>query len=98
MCNSCQTPLCTHANHLGSASWITDKAGRPVQYIHYALYGELIDNQTPFGYDERFKFTGKERDKEIDYEFSWARFHGSISRIQTVTIISEDKWFVDLLG
>lgn len=29
-----------------------------------AAYGELIDNQVPYGYDERYKFTGKERDWE----------------------------------
>ena len=29
-----------------------------------AAYGELIDNQVHYGYDERYKFTGKERDWE----------------------------------
>ena len=29
-----------------------------------AAYGERIDNQVPYGYDERYKFTGKERDWE----------------------------------
>ena len=48
-----------HGDHLGSANWITDYTGAPIQYIHYAPYGELIDNQVPYGYDERFKFTGK---------------------------------------
>ena len=51
-----------HGDHLGSANWITDSKGYPVQYIHYAPYGELIANQRPCTYDERFKFTGKERD------------------------------------
>lgn len=54
----------THSDHLGSASWITDKTGKPIQYIHYAPYGEYIANQRDGGYDERFKFTGKERDSE----------------------------------
>ena len=31
-------------DHLGSANWITDAFGDPVQYIHYAPYGELIAN------------------------------------------------------
>jgi len=51
-----------HSDHLGSANWITDADGVPVQYIHYAPYGELIANQMATGYDERYKFTGKERD------------------------------------
>ena len=54
----------THGDHLGSANWITDYTGAPIQYIHYAPYGELIDNQVSYGYDERYKFTGKERDWE----------------------------------
>ena len=48
-----------HGDHLGSANWITDYTGAPIQYIHYAPYGELIDNQQATQYDERYKFTGK---------------------------------------
>ena len=51
-----------HGDHLGSANWITDAQATPVQYIHYAPYGELVANQTPLNYDERYKFTGKKRD------------------------------------
>ena len=48
-----------HGDHLGSANWITDYTGAPIQYIHYAPYRELIDNQQATQYDERYKFTGK---------------------------------------
>ena len=65
----------THFNHLGSASWITDVKGNPIQYIHYAPYGELIANQQTIGYDERYKFTGKERDWETGYDYFGARFY-----------------------
>ena len=64
-----------HGDHLGSASWITDADGKPVQYIHYAPYGEQIANQQTIGYDERFKFTGKERDWETGYDYFGARFY-----------------------
>jgi len=66
----------THSNHLGSASWITDVHGDPVQYIHYAPYGELLADQKPTGstYDERYKFTGKERDAESGYDYYGARY------------------------
>ena len=67
-----------HGDHLGSANWITDINGDPVQYIHYAPYGELIDNQAPYLYDERYKFTGKERDQETGYDFFGARYLSSI--------------------
>lgn len=64
-----------HGDHLGSASWITDYTGAPIQYIHYVPYGELIANQQMIGYDERYKFTGKERDAETGYDFFGARFY-----------------------
>ena len=67
-----------HGDHLGSASWITDYTGAPIQYIHYAPYGELIDNQVPYGYDERYKFTGKERDAETGYDYFGARYYASV--------------------
>lgn len=41
-----------------------------IQYIHYAPYGELIENQhIGSWYDERYKFTGKERDWETGYDY-----------------------------
>ena len=64
-----------HGDHLGSANWITDYTGAPIQYIHYAPYGELIANQQMIGYDERYKFTGKERDTETGYDYFGARFY-----------------------
>jgi hypothetical protein len=30
-----------HSDHIGSASWITDYNGQPIQYMHYAPYGQL---------------------------------------------------------
>ena len=66
----------SHSDHLGSANWITDYDGIPIQYLHYAPYGELIDNQQASGswYDERYKFTGKERDRETGYDMFGARY------------------------
>ena len=64
-----------HADHLGSANWITDRNGKPVQYIHYAPYGELVANQSSCDYNERYKFTGKERDAETGYDYFGARYY-----------------------
>ena len=61
-------------DHLGGAAWITDKDGFPVQYLHYAPYGEMVANQQISSYDERFKFTGKERDAETGYDYFGARY------------------------
>lgn len=64
-----------HPDHLGSASWITDTYGNPVQYLHYMPYGELYANQMTDHYDERYKFTGKEIDAETGYGYFGARYY-----------------------
>ena len=66
-----------HADHLGSATWITDSLGNPAQHLHYLPYGELWRNQKLTGYDERYKYTGKERDVETGYDYFGARHYTS---------------------
>ena len=65
-----------HSDHLGSASWITDGDGIPVQHLQYLPYGEPFVNQRAAGstYRERFTFTGKERDEETGYSYFSARY------------------------
>ena len=48
-----------------------------MQYIMYAPYGEELLNQHPFSYNERFTFTGKERDAETGYDYFGARYRES---------------------
>ena len=66
-----------HSDHLGSATWITNSVGTPVEYIHYMPYGELWVDQQATGYSERFKFTSKERDSESGYDYFGARYYSS---------------------
>ena len=63
-----------HSDHLGSASWITAGDGKPVQHLQYLPYGEPYVNQRVGGYNERFTFTGKERDEETGYSYFGARY------------------------
>lgn len=63
-----------HSDHLGSASWITEAGGKPVQHIQYLPYGEPFVNQRVGGYNERFTFTSKERDEETGYGYFGARY------------------------
>ena len=63
-----------HSDHLGSASWITDGDGKPVQHLQYLPYGEPFVNQRVSDYNERFTFTGKERDEETGYSYFGARY------------------------
>ncbi len=66
-----------HSDHLGSASWITNNTGLPVQHLLYLPFGEHFANEHSSGYDERFTFTGKERDAETGYYYHGARFNCS---------------------
>ena len=68
---------CYHSDHLGSATWITTKTGQPVEYLHYMPYGELWRDQRATSYNERFRFTGKERDSETGYDYFGARYYSS---------------------
>ena len=65
-----------HSDHLGSASWITDSIGIPIQHLQYLPYGEPYIDQRAAGtsYRERFRFTGKEKDKETGYGYFGARY------------------------
>ena len=65
-----------HADHLGSATWITDSVGDAAQFLQYLPYGEIWLNRN-CGYDERYKFTGKERDVETGYDYFGARYYTS---------------------
>ena len=66
-----------HSDHLGSASWISDGTGAAVQHLQYLPFGEHFVNEHSSGYDERFTFTGKERDAETGYYYHGARFNSS---------------------
>ena len=63
-----------HSDHLGSASWITDGTGSAIQHLQYLPYGEEFVNQRTAGYQERYTFTGKEKDAETGYGYFGARY------------------------
>jgi RHS repeat-associated protein len=66
-----------NANHLGSGSLITDGNGDTYQTLAYAPWGESLVNITHSGsgsYDERFKFSGKEKDTESGMSYFGARY------------------------
>ena len=63
-----------HSDHLGSANWITNAAGMPIQHLQYLPFGERFVDQRSTGYSERFTFTGKERDEETGFGYFGARY------------------------
>ena len=65
-----------HSDHLGGANWITDAGGLPVQHLQYLPFGEMYIDQRAVGtsYNERYTFTGKEKDEETGYGYFGARY------------------------
>ena len=66
-----------HPDHLSSASWVSDKAGKGIQYLYYLPWGEELANQRATGYESRYTFSGKERDEETGYSYFGARHYDS---------------------
>jgi RHS repeat-associated protein len=71
-----------HTDHLGSTSWITDETGSEQQFLAYLPYGEPLMDVHLKTYDERhgpddirYKFTGKERDRETGYDYMEQRYY-----------------------
>lgn len=86
----CKTPTTNivpvyyyHPDHLGSTSWVTNFKGNEHQFIAYLPYGEPLLNVLYDNYDSRYglikdaryKFTGKERDRETGYDYMEQRYY-----------------------
>ncbi|QTA89005.1 RHS repeat domain-containing protein [Desulfonema magnum] len=61
-----------HANHLGGTDAITDSAGKLAERTRYFPFGEIRE-----GGNERYTFTGKEKDKVTDFYYFEARHYYS---------------------
>ncbi|MBQ9427185.1 MAG: hypothetical protein IJU36_06100 [Paludibacteraceae bacterium] len=71
-----------HPDHLGSTSWVTDETGTEQQFLAYLPYGEPLMDLHLKTYDGRhgpndirYKFTGKERDRETGYDYMEQRYY-----------------------
>jgi RHS repeat-associated protein len=59
-----------HSDHLGGTNVITDYIGNLIERIKYYPFGEIRE-----GGDEKYSFTGKERDKLTDFYYFEARYY-----------------------
>ncbi len=66
-----------HSDHLGSASFLTDRDGYETQQLVYLPFGEdWVDMKYNTGqYDTPYKFNGKEKDEETGYNNYGARYY-----------------------
>ncbi|MBP5557344.1 MAG: RHS repeat-associated core domain-containing protein [Bacteroidales bacterium] len=81
-----------HPDHLGSASWVSDKAGKGIQHLYYLPWGEELDNQRATDYASRYTFSGKERDEETGYSYFGARYYNSALSIWLSVDPMSDKY------
>lgn len=66
-----------HPDHLGSTSWITDRNGNAIQYLHYLPFGEEWIDQKSTSWNAPYTFTGKIKDAETGYNYFGARYYDS---------------------
>ncbi|MEK6974618.1 MAG: RHS repeat-associated core domain-containing protein, partial [Nanoarchaeota archaeon] len=59
-----------HPDHLGSTQLITDQNGNVVENTSYDPYGTVIQDGK-----SRYQFTGKELDRETNFEYYGARYY-----------------------
>ncbi|MBI2548845.1 hypothetical protein HYW21_05840 [Candidatus Woesearchaeota archaeon] len=59
-----------HPDALGSTALVTDEAGNVVEEVEYLPFGEVIE-----GGNDRYLFTGKEKDRETGLQYYNARYY-----------------------
>ncbi len=84
-----------HPDHLGSASFVTDREGAVCQHLQYLPFGELFVSQRNCEFDSRYKFTAKELDNETSYTYFGARYYDSeLSGWLSVDPMSDERRWV----
>ncbi len=77
--NSYQGTFYSHSDHLGSAAWVTTgdwyNGTKLIQHMQYLPWGEVFADQRAMWYEERFTFSGKERDAETGYSYFGYRYY-----------------------
>ncbi|WCM41744.1 DUF4347 domain-containing protein [Flavobacterium sp. CBA20B-1] len=87
-----------HTDHLGSSTYLTDNFGRPSHYYETLPFGEMIvehnqsaNHPSGVGYDNKFKFNGKELDDATQMYYYGARYYDPrISIFVSVDPLAED--------
>jgi len=64
-------------DHLGSIRRVVNTSGTIVNANEYYAYGDLAQSYTSGSGNNKYKFTGKERDTETNYDYFGARYYDS---------------------
>jgi len=81
-----------HSDHLGGANIDTDTSGDMLEYVDYYPYGATRSEVSSEGYENDYKFTGKEQDEDTGLYYYEARYYDAdIGRF-----VSVDPWAGDI--
>ncbi|CRK58109.1 Mll6838 protein [Alloactinosynnema sp. L-07] len=65
-----------HADHIGSAGYVTNDRGELVQHLEYFPFGERwVEEQVAGATPTPYKYTGKEADEETGLNYHGARYY-----------------------
>ena len=64
-----------HPDHLGSSTFLTDRAGQPYQFVMYLPFGETFAEQRAAGFGTPYLFNAKELDEETGLYYYGARYY-----------------------
>jgi len=62
-------------DHLGSVSAVTDDKNSVISAQDYDAWGYIYEGRSYESNEDKFKFTGKERDEESEYDYFGARYY-----------------------
>lgn len=86
------TTIYHHDDHLGGTHVETDSTGAAVEYELYLPYGGTLVDHKSGTYENKFKFTGKEKDTDTGWYYYVARYYNPTNGV----FQSEDPVFVML--
>lgn len=81
-----------HKDHLGGTHVETDDTGAVVEYIIYSPFGGTIVDQKTGMYENKFKYTGKEKDEDTGWYYYGARYYNP----EYGQFLSEDPLFLSI--
>jgi len=62
-------------DHLGSVRVVVNESNNIVSAQDYDMWGSIMEGRSFDSYKSKYKFTGKERDKESNYDYFGARYY-----------------------
>ncbi len=86
------TVIYHHTDHLGGTHVETDESGDAVEYIIYSPFGGTLADVKTGAYENKNKYTGKEKDEDTGWYYYGARYYDA----ERGVFLSEDPVFLTI--